>query len=105
MKYATLIEGYRNIVRTIYSPDQFYARVKRFLENYKPLNSGLGRLSLSEVRAFIMSSFVLGIKEKERFHYWRLFFWSVFSRPRLAPLAVTFAIYGFHFRKVFERMA
>ena len=104
MKYTTLIEGYQKIVRTIYAPDQFYARVKKFLENYKPLHSGLGRLSLSEVKAFILSIFVLGIKEKERFHYWRLFLWSVFSRPRLAPLAVTFAIYGFHFRKVFERM-
>lgn len=105
MRHATLIEGYQKIVKTIYAPDQFYARVKKFLENYKPLRSGLGRLSFSEVKAFIMSIFVLGIKEKERFHYWRLFLWSVFSRPRLAPLAVTFAIYGFHFRKVFERMA
>lgn len=104
MQYTTLMEGYKKIVQTIYSPDQFYARVKRFLENYKPLHSGLGRLSFSEVKAFFMSIFVLGIKEKERFHYWRLFLWSLFNRPRLAPLAVTFAIYGFHFRKVFERI-
>jgi radical SAM superfamily enzyme YgiQ (UPF0313 family) len=104
MQYATLLEGYRNIVKTIYAPDQFYARVKRFLENYKPLHNSLGRLSMSEVKAFIMSIFVLGIRGKERFHYWRLFLWSVFSRPRLAPLAVTFAIYGYHFRKVFEKI-
>jgi radical SAM superfamily enzyme YgiQ (UPF0313 family) len=103
MRQAALMEGYRNIVKTIYAPDQFYARVKKFLENYKPLPNGLGRLSMSEIKAFIMSIFVLGVKEKERFHYWRLFFWSVFSRPRLTPLAVTFAIYGYHFRKVFER--
>jgi radical SAM superfamily enzyme YgiQ (UPF0313 family) len=103
MRQAALMEGYRNIVKTIYAPDQFYARVKIFLENYKPLPNGLGRLSMSEIKAFIMSIFVLGVKEKERFHYWRLFFWSVFSRPRLTPLAVTFAIYGYHFRKVFER--
>jgi len=103
MHQAALIEGYRNIVKTIYAPDQFYARVKKFLENYKPLPNGLGRVSTSEIKAFILSIFVLGIKEKERFYYWRLFFWSVFSRPRLTPLAVTFAIYGFHFRKVFER--
>jgi hypothetical protein len=104
MQYATLLEGYRNIVRTIYAPDQFYARVKKFLENYKPLHKSLGRLHMSEIKAFIMSIFVLGIKGKERFYYWRLFLWSVFSRPRLAPLAVTFAIYGYHFRKVFERI-
>ncbi len=103
MRAQALIEGYRNIVKTIYAPDQFYARVKIFLQNYKPLPGGLGRLSMSEIKAFILSIFVLGIKEKERFHYWRLFLWSVFSRPRLAPLAVTFAIYGFHFRKVFEK--
>jgi len=105
MSYSTLMEGYRNIVRTIYDPDQFYARVKGFLKNYKPVHQSLSRVSFTEVKAFIMSIFVLGIKEKERFHYWRLFLWSVFNRPRLAPLAVTFAIYGFHFRKVFERMA
>jgi len=104
MQYTTLMEGNRNIVRTIYAPDQFYARVKKFLENYKPLNNSLGRLHMSEIKAFVMSIFVLGIKGKERFHYWRLFLWSVFSRPRLAPLAVTFAIYGYHFRKVFERI-
>lgn len=103
MQRAALIRGYQKIVQTIYSPDQFYARVKRFLENYRPLKAGLGRLSMSEIKAFILSIFVLGIKEKERFHYWRLFLWSVFNRPRLTPLAVTFAIYGFHFRKVFER--
>ena len=105
MHYTMLMEGYKNIVKTIYDPDQFYARVKRFLENYKPVHQSLSRVSLTDVKAFIMSIFVLGIKEKERFHYWRLFLWSVFSRPRLAPLAVTFAIYGYHFRKVFERMA
>jgi len=27
----------------------------------------------------------------------------VFSRPRLLPQAVTLSIYGFHFRKVFEK--
>jgi radical SAM superfamily enzyme YgiQ (UPF0313 family) len=104
MHYATLMKGYRNIVKTIYDPDKFYARVQRFLKNYKPVHQGLTRVSFTEVKAFIMSIFVLGVKEKERFHYWRLFLWSLCNRPRLAPLAVTLAIYGFHFRKVFEHM-
>jgi hypothetical protein len=45
-----------------------------------------------------------GVKEKERFHYWRFFLWSIFNRPRLTPLAITFSIYGFYFRKNFEKM-
>ncbi|OGC41914.1 B12-binding domain-containing radical SAM protein [candidate division WOR-3 bacterium RBG_13_43_14] len=104
MQHQTLMNGYKKILKTIYSPDFFYARVKNFLKNYKPLRTKQSRLHLYEIRAFIMSIFVLGVREKERFHYWRLFLWSVCHRPRLTPLAVTFAIYGFHFRKVFERM-
>jgi radical SAM superfamily enzyme YgiQ (UPF0313 family) len=104
MNLTTLIKGYRRIVQTIYSPDYFYARVKKFLEEYKPSPVKLFRLDLTQIKAFVLSIFWLGIKEKERFHYWRLFLWSICHHPRLAPLAVTFAIYGFHFRKVFERI-
>ena|SRR6266545_2526675 len=44
----------------------------------------------------------LGIRGVERVQYWRLFFWTLFRRPRLFRLAITFAIYGFHFRQVVE---
>jgi hypothetical protein len=45
----------------------------------------------------------LGIIGRERFQYWKLFFWSLFTRPRLLPLALTLSIYGYHFRRVFKR--
>lgn len=35
----------------------------------------------------------------------RLFFWSLIRRPRLFSLAITFAIYGYHFRKITENMS
>ncbi|RLB06935.1 MAG: hypothetical protein DRG50_04245, partial [Deltaproteobacteria bacterium] len=54
------------------------------------------------LKAFLKSIWLLGIRGKERFYYWKLLFWTLFRHPRSFPLAVTFAIYGFHFRKVFE---
>jgi hypothetical protein len=45
----------------------------------------------------------LGVVGKERIYYWKLFLWSLFRHPGLFPMAITYAIYGFHFRKVFER--
>ncbi|MFO7964301.1 MAG: DUF4070 domain-containing protein [Desulfobacterales bacterium] len=39
---------------------------------------------------------------KERFQYWRLLAWTIARRPRLLPLAVTLAIYGYHYRRVCE---
>jgi len=60
------------------------------------------RLQMSHIKALIKSMVRLGIIGKERYHYWKLFIWMLFRRPKLFPLAITFAIYGFHFRKLFE---
>jgi len=103
MQYKTLMDGYKKILKTIYSPDYFYKRVKEFLKDYEPLQKRRFRFRFSYLAAFFKSMLFLGILGKERFHYWRLLLWSMCSRPRLFPLAVTFTIYGFHFRKVFEK--
>jgi hypothetical protein len=60
------------------------------------------RLELQYTLALGRSIYRLGIRGVERAYYWRLFFWTLFRRPRLFPLAITLAIYGFHFRQVAE---
>jgi len=102
MGIDALLAGYRNILKSIYSPKQYYARVKHFLKDYKPTQERVFRFQMNYVNALLKSMVVLGIVGKERFHYWKLFFWSLFTRPRLFRLAITFSIYGFHFRKLFE---
>ncbi|MFC1672273.1 B12-binding domain-containing radical SAM protein [Planctomycetota bacterium] len=101
MQLATLIEGYRSIVGTIYAPKQYYTRIEKFLMDFRP-STGRFRFSLSDTIAFLRSIFVLGIVEKGRVYYWRLFFGTLLRRPRLFPTAIALAIYGFHFRKVFN---
>jgi len=49
-----------------------------------------------------VSMFRLGVIGKERVYFWKLFFWSLFRKPQHFSTAITFAIYGFHFRRVFE---
>ena len=102
MNPETLINGYRKIIQTIYSPRHYYARVKEFLKDYKPVQAKLMHVRINHINAAFKSVFFLGILGRERFYYWKLFFWSLFTRPRLFPMAITFSIYGFHFRKIFE---
>ncbi len=102
MSYDALLQGYREIVKTIYSPAGYYQRVKGFLKNYEPRQTRTFHFRIDYLKAGFKSAFILGIVAKERVYYWKLFFWSLFRRPRLFPLALTFTIYGFHFRKVFE---
>lgn len=47
---------------------------------------------------------LLGVIGRERSHFWKLLFWSLFRKPRLLPLTITYAVYGFHFRKVAEKI-
>jgi radical SAM superfamily enzyme YgiQ (UPF0313 family) len=101
MSLETLREGYESILQHIYSPEQYYQRVRTFLREYNPPKIK-GPLELEHILAFLRSVYRLGIVGRERFHYWKLLFWTLFHRPALFPLAVTLAIYGHHFRKVCE---
>jgi len=102
MDLETLTKGYQQIISAIYAPKNYYKRVKTFLKEYSPIKSGGSHVSFNEVIAFFKSTIRLGIIGKERLHYWKLVFWSLFRCPRLFPMAITLSIYGFHFRKVFE---
>ena len=103
MDYGALMRGYERILKSIYSPEPYYKRVREFLRDYKPLQKKAFRFHFSHLGAFFKSIVFLGIMEKERVHYWKLFFWSLFRRPQLFYLALTFSIYGFHFRKTFQQ--
>ncbi len=103
MSQETLVKGYKKVLSTIYSPACYYARVRRFLKDYRPLEKRIFRFRFGYIGTLVKSVFGLGIIGKERVYYWKLFFWSLFRRPRAFPLAATLAIYGFHFRKTFEK--
>jgi len=102
MNLDKLMEGYRHVIKSIYTPEKYYERVRTFLREYKPVKRPMGRLRMPHLKALVKSMVVLGMIGKERVEYWKLFCWSLFRKPRMFPLAITFAIYGFHFRKVFE---
>jgi hypothetical protein len=70
-----------------------------FLREYQPPKIKI-RLDLQYLLAFGRSIYQLGIRTKGHVHYWRLFFWTLFRRPRLFPLAIALAICGFHFKQV-----
>lgn len=103
MSREALIEGYKNILQHIYSPKQYYARVKELLKNYRQPHIRLNNFKISRLIAMYKSMLFLGVIGKERFQYWKLFIWTLIRHPRLLPLAVTLSIYGFHFRRVFEQ--
>jgi len=102
MKLETLQEGYKKIIRTIYSPERYYQRLKAFLQEYRPPKIKSAK-SLRYQLALFHSLYRLGVLGKERLYFWKVLLWTLFHRPRLFPQAVTLAIYGYHFRTISER--
>lgn len=105
MRSEELVTGYRRILETIYCPKNYYRRVITLLREYQPPRRGKFRIQPGYLGALFKSILFLGVLGRERFCYWKLFFWVLLRKPRLFPLAITYAIYGFHFRKVAQRIA
>jgi radical SAM superfamily enzyme YgiQ (UPF0313 family) len=103
MEHRNLMNGYKKVIDTIYSPKQYYERVKVFLQEYKPIGEKIARPKLEHVKAFIKSVWFLGLVGKGQQYYWRLLGWTIARRPKSFSMSVLLAIYGFHFRKVVER--
>jgi radical SAM superfamily enzyme YgiQ (UPF0313 family) len=105
MDPEVLKRGYRRIIDRVYAPNAHYHRIKGFLREFRPAHPPRRRLQWGDIVTVAKVMVVLGILEQERTYYWRLFFWSLFTRPRMLPMAITLAAFGFHFRKCFERHA
>ncbi len=99
MDPALLSNGYRYIMSRIYSPRYYYQRVRLFIREYQRPRITIP-LDFQYLLAFFRANIRLGIIGKERFQYWRMIIWTLLHRPTLLPQVITFAIYGYHFRKV-----
>jgi len=94
-----LQSGYRELVKKLYEPRNYYQRIRTFLKSHRPTGPRL-RLSRADFTAFLKSLWVLGVWHRGRVGYWRLFWGTLISRPRQFPHAMELAILGYHFRRV-----
>jgi radical SAM superfamily enzyme YgiQ (UPF0313 family) len=101
MNSQELISGYQGIIRSIYSVKPYYQRMRQFLLNYKRIHARQKRLELNLLGAFIKSIIIIGIINKGRGEYWKLFIWTLLKRPGSFIDAITLSVYGYHYRTVF----
>lgn len=104
MDKDTLVNGYMQVLNTIYSPRQYYDRAKTFLNEYRPPKRKLiSHLKLYQVFGGINIVWTLGFKDKGCWQYWKFLISNFFKNPRSVPISIELAVYGYHFRKVAEQ--
>ena len=101
MESGKLLNGYRHIINSIYREKPYYNRVRRFLLTYRPVKNGKSKINLARIKAFFKSIYVLGLLNKGRREYWKFMIWTIINKPKLFIDALTFAVYGYHYRTIY----
>jgi radical SAM superfamily enzyme YgiQ (UPF0313 family) len=94
-----LVNGYKQLMWTLYEPRTYYRRVLVFLAEYRPRGPKL-RLTLGDIRAFIKSLWIMGVLHRGRRAFWKYLATVLVRYPRKLPSAIALAIHGFHYRMV-----
>ena len=98
-----LLAGYRQLMRSLYAPENYYRRVRAFLSSWQPRGPRL-RLAGSDVAALMRSLWTLGVAGRGRIAFWRLFWTTLLAHPHKFRTAIELAVMGHHFRSVAERL-
>jgi radical SAM superfamily enzyme YgiQ (UPF0313 family) len=102
MDAARLIEGYRSVMRRIYSHEAYYARVRLLLSRSRP--TGTGRVTFANLRAVVSSIVRHGIIGRGRFSYWKFMLTTAIHHPRSLGIGLTLAVKGYHFQIMTRRL-
>ena len=102
MELDELLDGYKAIIQNIYSTKAYYKRLRQLLVNYRraPI-AGYRKINLKTIKAFIKSAFIIGFVKKGRREYWKMILWTIFHRPGSIVEALTYTVYGYHFRTIY----
>ena len=113
MDAAQLLEGYRSVVKRIYSCEAYYERVKLYLSRTRASHNEHRHaereprqrwLTRGNARAFVTSIIRQGVFGQQRSSYWG-FLLTVLTRYRhCIGVAMTLAVMGYHFEVMTRRL-
>ncbi|MCH7588872.1 MAG: DUF4070 domain-containing protein [Chloroflexi bacterium] len=100
-----LYAGFRNVLQHIFSPEYVYQRAKKFLQEYEPriTITKTGRINYGKhVGTLIRSIYLIGIRSRARYYFWKLLLWTMLTRPKLIRFAVVDAVIMHQLNNLFE---
>ncbi len=98
MNKEKLLQGYKRVLKTIYSRKQYYQRINTFIKQYKP--TVRTKIRKQDIRALLRSMWHIGIVSNSRIEYWKLLVKTSALKHKALPIAVELAILGLHFEKI-----
>ena len=104
MEMGRLIEGYKSVIRNIYSPKEYYLRALDCLSRFNQDRVESRKISIgNDLRAFFSIVLTLGIRDEARRDFWNYFYQLLRHHTRDFAHGLTLAAMGYHFRQVTEK--
>ena len=97
-----LIEDYKTLLRTIYSPEEYYQRALECLKRVPAAMHPQPRHPIDDLTTLMRVIFALGVRDRERTKFWRYMGRVATSHRETFARAITLAVMGYHFRKLTE---
>jgi hypothetical protein len=94
-----LIEGYRSLVKRLYTPRTYYHRLLTFLREYRPQGPRT-KIAPAEWMALVKSFWIMGVWNRGRREYWKFFTRVLLFHWRAFPEAMNLVILGYHYRRI-----
>jgi radical SAM superfamily enzyme YgiQ (UPF0313 family) len=114
MDAALLVEGYRSVLKRIYSREAYYERVKLFLSRTQPLSGKRQScakrqtrqrwITPGNARAFLTSVMCQGVFGRQRRSYWQFLLTVALHYRHCIGTAMTLAVMGYHFQVMTSRL-
>jgi radical SAM superfamily enzyme YgiQ (UPF0313 family) len=108
MDATRLVEGYRSVLKRIYSCEAYYERVRLYLSRTQPRpGERVSRqrwLTLANARALVTSIVRQGVIGPQRLSYWKFLLAAATRYRRCFGSAMTLAVMGYHFQVMTRKL-
>ncbi len=108
MDATRLVEGYRSVLKRIYSCEAYYERVKLYLSRTQPKpgewTSKPRLLTPGNARALVASVVRQGIFGRRRWTYWKFLLTAATRYRHCFGAAMTLAVMGYHFQVMTHKL-
>lgn len=106
MDMDRLVEGYKSILQTIYTPAEYYNRALECLAQVNrddaPELRGTGT-TLNDIGALLRIALTLGVRDEARSEFWHFIKRLLAEQREKFAQGIVLAAMGYHFRKVTEQ--
>ncbi len=107
MEEVKLFEGFKYIIDHIYVPEYSYQRLKTFFKNHRFPDTSVkirSRFSLSDVISLVQIFIRMGIKQKHRIYFWKLFWWTLRYNRKFMDKAVFYGIMMYQMNQTYHHI-